>query len=132
MKVLIAGGRDFLDADAIVNKLNELAEQGIIDETIEGVSGEAAGADATGRDILEASGFYVHKFPANWQDMSEPCVRKVNAYGEYNALAGNKRNKTMGDFADIAIICWDGKSTGTQDMLMYMNSLGKPVYLIRY
>ena len=41
----------------------------------------------------------VHHFPAKWE--------------EYGISAGFIRNAEMGDFADAAIIFWDGESKGT-------------------
>lgn len=31
----------------------------------------------------------------------------------------------MGDYADYLIAFWDGKSSGTKDMINYMQQLGK-------
>ena len=36
----------------------------------------------------------------------------------------------MGDFADILLAIWDGKSRGTKQMIDYMKSLGKPVHVV--
>lgn len=36
----------------------------------------------------------------------------------------------MGDYADELIAFWDGKSTGTKDMIEYMQKLKKPVEVI--
>lgn len=35
----------------------------------------------------------------------------------------------MGDYADCAIIFWDGQSKGTQHMINYLNKLNKPYWL---
>lgn len=128
MKVIIAGGRDFNNLPLMQSSLTEIL--GLV-EDLEVVSGLAKGADMMGKQLAEANGIPVKEFPANWQDMSEPCVPRWNQYGEYNALAGMKRNKEMGDYADI-LIAFSNGSSGTQDMINYMNQLNKPVYVIGY
>jgi len=133
MKIIVAGGRDFTNKERMVNELNSLLEEGVLHGEIELVCGMAAGADLTAKTLFEDIGLAVHKRPAGWDDMSLPCRRKVNRYGkEYNALAGMKRNHSMGDEADLLVAFWDGKSKGTKDMIDYMNKLGKPVYVFYY
>lgn len=132
MKIIVAGGRDFFDQEYMAKCLNEVYESGVVTSTPELVCGMAPGADLTAKSIFDNKGLTVHKRPADWQDMSEPCHRKSNRYGEYNALAGIKRNHAMGDEGDLLIAFWDKKSTGTKDMINYMKSLGKPVHLFYY
>lgn len=129
MKIIVAGGRDFKDSVLMCDVLND-AIRGHTD--IEIVSGLARGADMLGKTLAEASNVAVKEFPANWGDMTEPCVRKTNRYGDYNALAGHKRNHAMGDYADMLIAFWDGKSKGTNEMIQYMTKLDKPVIIIDY
>ena len=65
------------------------------------------------------------QFPADWNNITVPgAVIKYNSYGKYNALAGHQRNAKMGDYADALIAVWNGKSTGTRNMIKYMKSLG--------
>ena len=132
MKVIVAGGRDFTDMEFMFETLETLVMEGKIAENPELVCGMAPGADLMAKGIFEASGLVVHKRPADWKDMSEPCVRKVNKYGEYNALAGIKRNHIMGDESEILIAFWNKVSTGTKDMIDYMRKLGKIVYVFNY
>ncbi len=133
-KLIIAGGRDFTDKEAVVDTINSLEDQGLFTtEQLEIVSGMAKGADMTGYELAFENGLAVEPFHADWDDMSEPCVRKVNKYGnEYNALAGMKRNHKMGDYADGLLAFWNGTSTGTKDMIDYMRKLGKHVTVVRY
>lgn len=131
MKIIIAGSRSFTNEQYMADKLKELFDLGAITEP-ELICGMAKGADEVGRQIFKKEGLPIHKYPANWKDMSEPCRVKHNAYGQYNALAGMKRNKQMGDVADLLVAFWNGSSTGTKDMIDYMHSLGKPVYVFEY
>lgn len=130
MKLIIAGGRDFTDMRLLKIELNKYVK-GV--RELELVCGMAKGADMLGYEVFKANGHTPKEFHADWQDMSEPCVRKVNRYGkEYNALAGMKRNHAMGDYATDLIAFWDGKSKGTKDMVDYMRKLGKPVHVVLY
>ena len=132
MKIIVAGGRDFFDEEYMAQELEVLHRTGVIVEP-ELVCGMAPGADLTAKAIFENSDYVVHERPADWKDLSAvPCVIKRNRYGEYNALAGHNRNATMGDEAELAVIFWDGKSTGTKNMIDYMRKLGKPVHIFYY
>lgn len=133
MKIIVAGGRKFNNKAFMIKSLDELVDDGVIPEDTELVCGMAPGADLTAKDIFEEAGLVVHERPAAWKDLdAKPCVVKRNRYGLYNALAGHNRNHSMGDEAKLAVIFWDGKSTGSKDMIDYMKKLGKPVYVIRY
>ena len=132
MKIIVAGGRDFDDQEYMAKCLNEVYESGVVTSTPELVCGMAKGADLMAKGIFENEGLVVHKRPADWKDMSEPCVRKVNKYGEYNPLAGMKRNHKMGDESKLAVVFWNKRSKGSKDMIKYMKSLNKPVYVFYY
>lgn len=132
MKIIVAGGREFDDQAYMVECLRSIYESKLDGTIPELVCGMARGADLMAKGIFESEGLVVHKRPADWKDMSKPCIRKRNKHGEYNALAGMKRNHAMGDEADILIAFWDSKSTGTKDMIDYMTELGKPVYTFYY
>lgn len=129
MKVIIAGGRDFNNLKLMQDTLMEILEH---EPDLEIVSGMAKGADMMGLGLAKANGIDYKEFPANWQDMSEPCRVGENQFGRYNKLAGMKRNHQMGDYADMAIVFWDGNSSGSNDMIEYMRELEKIVYVIKY
>lgn len=59
------------------------------------------------------------EYYANWNNLKElPCKIKYNKYGKpYNALAGFNRNSRMVAVAQALIVIWDGKSSGSQDVL---------------
>jgi hypothetical protein len=133
MKIIVAGGRDFDNQEYMAKCLNEVYESGVVKTTPELVCGMALGADSMAKVMFENEGLVVHKRPSDWDDMSLPCKRKINKYGkEYNALAGMKRNHAMGDESELLIAFHDSTSTGTADMIKYMKSLGKPVYVFYY
>jgi hypothetical protein len=115
MKVIIAGGRDFND----YNTLRRICDHMLQNQNeIEVVSGKASGADYLGERYAKEKGYKIKEYPAKWNDMSEPCVKKKRKDGSfYNALAGHKRNQEMADYADALIAFHNGKSTGTADMI---------------
>lgn len=86
-----------------------------LEEIGEVVSGGAAGIDYLGEKWAEAHGIPVKRFPANWK-----------AHGKY---AGYKRNREMAEYANAALIIWDGQSRGTRDMIMVADQAGLEVYV---
>jgi len=114
MKVIIAGSREFSD----FNLLREKCEEIISSEEVEIVSGTAKGADKMGEEYAKAKGYQIKRFPANW-----------NKYGK---SAGYLRNKEMAEYADSAIIFWDGSSKGTKHMIDLAKDKGLKVNIILY
>ena len=80
------------------------------------VCGLAKGADSLGKKYAEENSIKVKDFPAEW---------KI-----YGRKAGILRNEKMGNYADIAIVFWDGKSIGSKHMIQYMKKLGKLVSVV--
>lgn len=113
MKVIIAGGRDYLLSDDDYGIIETLHEENNFTEI---VSGKARGVDTCGEVFAEEFNIPVKEFPAKWNDVnSEPCLIKLNPYGKpYNALAGFARNQKMAEYADAIILFKGGK--GTNDM----------------
>lgn len=117
-KLVIAGGRDFLD----YNRLAEVVQNGLTGPLkayrVSVVSGMARGADALGHRYGHAIGLHVYEFPADWDT--------------YGKRAGFLRNAQMAAFADGLLAFWDGQSRGTAHMIEQMRSLGKPVKIVYY
>lgn len=118
MKLIVAGGRDFVNTQVMITVLTDLVEKGKIDPNPELVCGMARGADMLAYSLWANNRMPIHKFPADW-----------NTHGK---SAGYRRNVEMGNFADAAVCFWDGVSKGTKHMIDIMEKLGKPVYVIRY
>ena len=118
MKLIIAGGRDFNDRALMVERLQELENQGIINERVELICGMAKGADNLGRLIFEEANLPIHAFYPDWDGLGK--------------RAGFVRNAEMGEAADMALIFWDGQSKGTKHMIDYMDKMNKPCYVVRY
>lgn len=131
--LLIFGGRDFTDEATCALEIQSfLVEYGLTPENTIVIEGGARGADTLGKDIMESLGFTVNTMEADWKDMSEPCRIKVNQYGEYNALAGFKRNSEMIELATHAIGFWDSESGGTYDAIEKVDSKKIPFKLVTY
>ena len=115
MKYIIAGGRDFNNRNILYRILNENRYSKNITEI---VSGDARGADTLGAEWADVYGLRVTHFPAQWD--------------KYGKSAGFIRNAEMGEYADAAIIFWDGASKGTKHMIQTMKRLGKPYSVYDY
>lgn len=129
-RVIIAGGRDFNDYGLLKRKCDKILEN---KESVIVVSGKAKGADSLGEEYAKEKGHKIDSYPADWNDMNEPCVvRKRKDGSEYNVLAGHNRNQKMADVADALIAFWNEKSSGTKDMIDRANKKGIPVRIVKY
>ena len=82
------------------------------------LNGKAKGADAFSEVIADAYDIPVDPYPADWKNIDIPgAVIKENKYGKYNAIAGHMRNEEMAKDGEALVLIWDGKSTGSADML---------------
>ena len=113
MKVIIAGGRTFYDMEKMNEGMN--AYPG---EVTEVVCGMARGADSCGKYWVKGKNIPVAKFPAQWD--------------KHGRSAGYKRNVEMAEYADEAVVFWDGQSRGSMHMINIMKEMGKPVTVVRY
>lgn len=110
MKVIIAGTRSVEDYALIV----QAVERSGYDIT-EVVCGMATGVDRLGEQWAIANGIPVREMPADWH--------------RYGNSAGPYRNRAMAEYADAAIIIWDGQSRGTRNMIENMIRRKKPYYI---
>jgi hypothetical protein len=115
IKVIIAGGRDFKDYDKLV-EICDIAFKN--NNSIEIVSGVAAGADTLGERYAIERGHQIKRFPADWD--------------KYGKGAGYHRNIEMADYAGALLAFWDGKSRGTLHMINRANEKGLKVKVINY
>ena len=111
MKVIIAGSRTITSYLTVVTAFQECP----FGPATEIVSGGAIGVDKLGERIATEWELDLVIFKPNWK--------------KYGKAAGFLRNQKMGDYADALIAVWDGKSRGTKQMIEYMESLNKKVYI---
>lgn len=126
MKLIIAGSRGLLVFSEMIEDLRQF--HGI--KITEVVSGGAAGIDKSGEYFAGRFNIPVKQFIPDWNDLTHPdAVIRINNYNkEYDATAGHRRNTEMANYADALLVIWDGKSSGSKNMLDTMKKLGKPVY----
>lgn len=111
MRILVCGGRDFNDAEAVMRALDKLhAERGI---TLV-IEGGATGADAGARHWASATGVDVRTFWADWQT--------------YGRRAGPLRNARMIDEGrPDGVVAFPG-GRGTDDMIRQARTAGIKVW----
>jgi hypothetical protein len=129
MKLIIAGSRGLFLKDEDISRAVEAfiianpkttidLDSPIQSYLTEIVSGKARGIDQLGEAWARAREIPVKEFPADW-DM-------------HGKIAGVIRNREMAEYADGALVLWDGKSRGSQNMYGTMRRLGKPALCITY
>ena len=100
MKTIIAGSRSFTDYATVQQTLSHL--HWTISEV---VSGHASGADQLGE---------------RWaKHQNIPCIIFVAEWDQYGKKAGILRNKQMAQYAEAAVIFWDGSSKGSAHMIRF-------------
>ena len=60
-----------------------------------------------------------------------PMTEFLPDYARYGRGAPLKRNSQIADYADAALVFWDGISKGTQHTLSLLEKQGKPVTIIK-
>lgn len=115
MKVLVCGSRHFNDYELLRRTLDEIHTSGPIKEIIEG---EAKGADRLSVEWAVQNDVPTKRFPANW-----------DVHGK---RAGPIRNHQMlkEGKPDMAVAFWDGKSSGTGNMIDIAQEAGLPVKIV--
>lgn len=108
-RVIIAGGRNITDIGEVVKAIND---SGFVISEV--VCGGARGADALGKQWADSHGIPVTMMPAAWDVEGK--------------AAGYKRNVRMGNYAQKAIVVWDGQSKGSGHMVNIMQELQKPCF----
>lgn len=113
-KVIIAGGRDFVDYNLLREKVNNILIEKRTTHKIVIVSGCARGADTLGMRYASENIFDVDKYPADWD--------------KYGKKAGYMRNVEMA----ALIAFWDGKSKGTKHMIDIATERNLNIRVINY
>jgi len=130
VNVIIAGSRTFNNYELLKTKCDHYLAD-LKDCTIQIVSGkqvfyrktnpesiEKFGADYLGEQYAIEREYPIIEFPADWDT--------------YGKSAGPRRNDEMALFSDCAIIFWDGKSSGSKDMIERCKNRGLKFRVINY
>lgn len=115
MKIIIAGGRNFIDYTKLCESCDDALQ--LLDD-IEIVSGTAKGADSLGEEYAKEKGYKITRFPADWD--------------KHGKSAGYKRNAEMAEYADGLIAFWDYKSKGTRNMIDLADKFNLKIKIVRY
>jgi len=108
VRVVIAGGRDFLPTIQHWNLLGKMHRAYHFSEV---VSGKAKGADSFGEDFARSVGLPITAFPADWEGRGKS--------------AGYHRNKQMAEYCSHVILFKGG--IGTQMMRDLAMKYRKPI-----
>ena len=118
-RMIVAGGRDFADAELLTSTLDGLREEFI---EIEIVSGHASGADKMAEAYAKRLGIPLKVFPAEWK--------------KYGRGAGPIRNREMLAYIlegnPVVTAFWDGQSKGTKNMIEQAKKAGVDCRVIMY
>ncbi|MBQ2991677.1 MAG: DUF2493 domain-containing protein [Clostridia bacterium] len=117
-KLIVAGSRYFKDYERMEKELDYFLSKREKDE-IEIVSGGCpTGADAFAERYARSRGLALQVFPANWR--------------RWGKMAGPLRNRHMAEYADALIVYWDGKSSGTANMIKEAEVCGLRIVVRRF
>jgi hypothetical protein len=110
MKVIIAGSRNLENYLLVEQAMHRCGY-----DVTEVVCGCADGADTLGERWARINNIPVTEMPANWDRDGK--------------AAGPIRNREMANYADAAVIVWDGNSPGSRNMLAEIIRVKKPYYV---
>lgn len=114
MKVLVCGGRDFRDRDAVSRALMPYRPQPITEPSEHIlIVGGASGADAIAEEWADVWGMRKRVFPANW--------------AVHGKAAGPIRNQRMIDEGKPDLVIAFPGGRGTADMIRRAKAAGIPV-----
>ena len=113
-KVIIAGGRKFDDYELLCNECDNFLTG---KTNIEIVSGGANGADTLGERYANERGYLLKIMKPDWS---------------LGRGAGHVRNTQMAEYANAAIIFWDGESKGSKQLIRECKRLGLFYRVVNY
>lgn len=129
-RILVCGGRDYSDRGRLYSVLDAIrAEHG----PLVVIQGGASGADWWAKRWAErqSDGRMIEE-RALWRDLSHPdAVIRKGKYGEYDMLAGFRRNQRMLDVhVPDEVVAFPG-GEGAADMVARAEKAGVPVRRIK-
>ena len=105
MKIIVTGGRKYGNEGLVYRTLSNMGCTFLI-------QGGAAGADRHALNWAIDNSVKHHNEEAKWKDLTHEDARiKQSGYGDYDAEAGNRRNKKMlDDHPDAVVVAFPGGS----------------------
>lgn len=110
MNVIIAGSRNVTEYSIVAFAIENSKFE--IDNVI---SGKAKGVDELGEKWAKSRNIPIIEYPADWK--------------KYGKSAGVIRNEQMAKAADALIAIWDGKSSGTFNMIQNAKKYDLKMYI---
>jgi hypothetical protein len=127
-RVIVCGSRSWRDRQAISNRLYSLVtENGWRYPEPVIVHGKCPrGADRLCDEEAGKAGLLTEPHPADWDGYTAEDFKRFGRKG-----AGRKRNEEMAELgAVLCIAFWDGRSTGTKDMIERATRHGIPTEIV--
>lgn len=122
-RIIIAGSRDFTDYDYLEREVDSYFKKIEVDKTkVTIISGAARGVDRLGEVYAEKHNIDLVRCPADWK--------------RYGKAAGPKRNGEMAAYSmadgcvGVLLAFWNGKSSGTKNMIDTANKYNLKVHII--
>lgn len=110
MKILVCGGRDYDDYEAVCRHLDQIPDVTMV------IQGGARGADALAKRWAAERNIHCAEVPAIWRP-----------HGILDRTAGPKRNRAMLTLMPDAVVAFPGGS-GTADMMRIAGAAGVCVW----
>ena len=117
LKLIIAGTRQFDNYKITKTTVERVIKSWNNVEIVEVVCGECRGPDLLGKRWALNKGIKIKSFPADWE--------------KYGRAAGPIRNKQMVEYANAAIVFWDGRSRGTKSLMDLLRKMDNAQYCFR-
>lgn len=114
-KIIIAGSRSIKNYDEVVYAIESAIDENFMEAEFEIISGGAYGVDTMAIE-------YAKKHNLRYRILKPVYLSKNDR------SAPIRRNAEMAKLGDALIVVWDGKSSGTRNMIEQMEKLNKPVY----
>ena len=114
MKLIVAGSRNIQYYETVKSAIDELVSQGMVINTI--IDGTAKGVDELASRYAKENGIENLRVPAEWH--------------LYRSGAGPVRNRKMAEMGDALLALWDGKSSGTKNMIKIANDMELQVKIV--
>lgn len=119
----VVGSSKYQNRNRVYFEINEVRK---VYNVVKIISGGAPGVDTDAKAYALEHGIPYRECPADWNDMKDPCVVRINSRGQrYNALAGFKRNTTIVIECDKLLGLSKDRSPGTNDSIEKARAAGK-------
>jgi hypothetical protein len=132
--IIIAGSRKYTNRDRLYRIMKKLCAK-YKGRKMAFVSGLAPGPDMMAVEYCKEFGGDWFEYPADWDNVTvKGAVTRIHPRtGKlYNVMAGHMRNNDMADVATHLVAFWDGKSTGTKDMIKRAKDRYLPVWPVMF